>query len=448
MAGTQLLRLQVNERLAAAAEEIFGLVEKTIAEYQDEVVRSRTEIIQLRKQLEQLTVLKPEVMLFRADIQLVSEEILTSQQPDQLPTVRKTEPLDSQQVQEVSVFQIPLVQVDTVPPLCPSDTKPVSEDLLPLLQQCDIKVEQIQEYPQVKEEQMDQCISPDVEADTSNNAGVRLPKSEPTSDFDLFPSSTAVTVGVNESIDDKQDESDGSSLLYYDSEDDQSRSVEVFVGLEQHLRDENSCRFCGKRFTQDLCLIRHVERSHKGQKAFKCLECNEEFEQRHQLSLHARIHTVRVLPSTFKPLLHPSMAGTQLLRLQVNERLAAAAEEIFGLVEKTIAEYQDEVVRSRTEIIQLRKQLEQLTVLKPEVMLFRADIQSVSEEILPPHQPDQLPTVEKNKSLDSQQVKEEQEDLFITPHLEDDSSEDEKFKLTETETTIRQTISCSRLSAL
>ncbi|KAE8281067.1 hypothetical protein D5F01_LYC21649 [Larimichthys crocea] len=203
MAGTQLLRLQVNERLAAAAEEIFGLVEKTIAEYQDEVVRSRTEIIQLRKQLEQLTVLKPEVMLFRADIQLVSEEILPSQQPDQLPTVVKTEALDSQQVH---------VEVDTVPPLCPSDTKLVVEELLPSLQQCDIKVEQIQEYPQVKEKQMDQCISPDVEADTSNNAGVRLPKSELTSDFDLFTSSAAVTVGVNESIDDKQDESDGSPM--------------------------------------------------------------------------------------------------------------------------------------------------------------------------------------------------------------------------------------------
>lgn len=67
------------------------------------------------------------------------------------------------------------------------------------------------------------------------------------------------------------------------------------------------------------------------------------------------------------------------------------------------------------------------------------DIQSVSEEILPPHQPDQLPTVEKNKSLDSQQVKEEQVDFCITPHPEDDSSEDEKFKLTETETTTTQT---------
>ncbi|KAE8281062.1 hypothetical protein D5F01_LYC21644 [Larimichthys crocea] len=284
MAGTQLLRLQVNERLAAAAEEIFGLVEKTIAEYQDEVVRSRTEIIQLRKQLEQLTVLKPEVMLFRADIQLVSEEILPSQQPDQLPTVVKTEPLDSQQVH---------VEVDTVPPLCPSDTKPVSEDLLPSLEQCDIKVEQIQEYPQAKEEQVEQCISPDMEADTSNNAGVRLPKSEPTSDSDLFPSSAAVTVGVNESIDDKQGESDGSSMLCCDSEEDQSQSVEVHMELEleQPQRDQKSCRFCGDTFLSDSALRMHVQRFHEGQKAFKCLKCNKQFDRRNHLILHVRIHT-------------------------------------------------------------------------------------------------------------------------------------------------------------
>ncbi|KAE8281073.1 hypothetical protein D5F01_LYC21655 [Larimichthys crocea] len=465
MAGTQLLRLQVNERLAAAAEEIFGLVEKTIAEYQDEVVRSRTEIIQLRKQLEQLTVLKPEVMLFRADIQLVSEEILPSQQPDQLPTVVKTEPLDSQQVH---------VEVDTVPPPCPSDTKPVSEDLLPSLEQCDIKLEQIQEYSQVKEEQVEQCISPDVEADTSNNAGVRLPKSEPTSDFDLFPSSTAVTVGVNESIDDKQDESDGSPMLCCDSEKDQSQSVEVHMELEQPQRDKKSCRFCSDTFRSDSALRRHMQRFHEGQKAFKCLKCNKEFDQRHHLIQHVddvfRLDTgaedghqdgpIRRgglnHNSTFiacnglnKTLLHPSMAGTQLLRLQVNERLAAAAEEIFGLVEKTIAEYQDEVVRSRTEIIQLRKQLEQLTVLKPEVMLFRADIQLVSEEILPSQQPDQLPTVVKTEPLDSQQecdikveqiqeypqVKEEQVDQCISPDVEADTSNNAGVRLPKSEPT-------------
>lgn len=68
------------------------------------------------------------------------------------------------------------------------------------------------------------------------------------------------------------------------------------------------------------------------------------------------------------------MAGTQPLRLLVNERQAAAAKETFGLVERTIVEYQDEAVRSKREIIQLKKQLEHLTVLKPEVILCRAGV--------------------------------------------------------------------------
>ena len=68
------------------------------------------------------------------------------------------------------------------------------------------------------------------------------------------------------------------------------------------------------------------------------------------------------------------MLGTQQLRLLVNERLAAAANEIFGLVEKTIADYQEEVVRSRTEILQLRQQIEQLTVLHPRIFLSRAGL--------------------------------------------------------------------------
>lgn len=68
------------------------------------------------------------------------------------------------------------------------------------------------------------------------------------------------------------------------------------------------------------------------------------------------------------------MAGTQLLRELVNERLAVAAEQIFRLVEKTIAEYQDEVVRSKKEVIRLKKHLEQLSVLKAEVILNRTGV--------------------------------------------------------------------------
>nr|XP_046258141.1 endothelial zinc finger protein induced by tumor necrosis factor alpha-like [Scatophagus argus] len=166
------------------------------------------------------------------------------------------------------------------------DTQSVSEEVLPSLQQCDFKVEQspveeeIQEHQQSKEDQVDQCISPDVEADTS----VR-PKSEPNSDCELLPPSTAVTVNVNANIKDKWNENGGSSSPCH------SHSVEVYVDLEQPPREEKSCRFCGRSFKRDSYLIRHVDRSHKGHKAFKCLECNKEFEQRYQLVIHTRIHT-------------------------------------------------------------------------------------------------------------------------------------------------------------
>uniref|UniRef100_A0A8C4F2H1 C2H2-type domain-containing protein n=1 Tax=Dicentrarchus labrax TaxID=13489 RepID=A0A8C4F2H1_DICLA len=182
----------------------------------------------------------------------------------------------------VCVLEVSLVQVDSRCPLCPLDTQPVSEELRPSLQPCDIKVEQspvreeteIQEHPRVKEEQVDQCISPDMEADTSNNAELKRPKSEPTTDCD-----------VNESINDKGSESDGSSSPR------PSHSIEVFVELEQPPREEKSCRFCGKIFRRDSYLIRHVEKSHKGKKPFRCLKCNKEFEQRYRLILHVRIHT-------------------------------------------------------------------------------------------------------------------------------------------------------------
>ncbi|XP_042289531.1 zinc finger protein 436-like [Thunnus maccoyii] len=160
------------------------------------------------------------------------------------------------------------------------DSQSVSEELLPSLRHCDIKVEETEIHPQVKEEQVDKCISADIEADTSNDAEDRHPKSEPTTDWELFPSSSTETMTVN---DDKWNESDGSSSPH--------RSVEVFVELEQPPRQEKSCRFCGKSFKRDSYLIRHVGKSHKGHKAFKCLECNKEFEQRYQLVLHIRIHT-------------------------------------------------------------------------------------------------------------------------------------------------------------
>ncbi|XP_034753298.1 zinc finger protein 271-like isoform X1 [Etheostoma cragini] len=284
MPGMQLLRLLVNERLAAATEEIFGLVEKTIAEYQDEAVLSRRKIIHLEQQIQQFTVLQPEVMLFKADIPSVSEEIL----PDHFSNVEDNETHDSQQL---------------------------------------------------KQEQVDRCISPDIEPGTSKDAKVRHPKSEPTTNCEPFLSSTAETVSANAYIGDKWNERDDSLSPCYNQmmhqcfmpdlngdsskdanvrltesdktaqsdcqlfpafgsipltlNDDQSigsPSDTALTEQEQAQRDEKACRFCGKQFNRDSDLIRHVSKIHMTAKAFKCSECDKEFACRGHLDAHSRIH--------------------------------------------------------------------------------------------------------------------------------------------------------------
>ncbi|XP_035593582.1 zinc finger protein 184-like [Oncorhynchus keta] len=103
------------------------------------------------------------------------------------------------------------------------------------------------------------------------------------------------------------------------------------------------------------------------------------------------------------------MSQIRLLRVFLNDRLTAAAEEIFGVVEKTVAEYQEEVVR-------LQRLLD--IVLQPEINMPRADLQqrtlSFSEDEVPPEQ--QQCEQEWSPSLGQEdpepiQIKEEQEDL-------------------------------------
>ncbi|XP_041866455.1 zinc finger and SCAN domain-containing protein 32-like isoform X1 [Melanotaenia boesemani] len=229
MWGTQQLRLLVNERLAAAADEIFGLVEKTIADYHEEVIRSRSEILQLRQQIEQLTVLQPRVFLFKEDVPSVSEK------PRELPIVEQNETHDDQQV---------------------------------------------------KEEQVDLCIVPDPDAESSEDVKVAHYESETTSQADcqLYPGVSSITVTLNNDDDWMGNDVSGSSFC------GPSRGDAAFLHHE-HAHGKKSCRFCGSTFTRDCDLIRHMDESHMGEKAFKCSECDKEFARRDSLALHLRVHT-------------------------------------------------------------------------------------------------------------------------------------------------------------
>uniref|UniRef100_A0A8C7VHM3 C2H2-type domain-containing protein n=1 Tax=Oncorhynchus mykiss TaxID=8022 RepID=A0A8C7VHM3_ONCMY len=99
------------------------------------------------------------------------------------------------------------------------------------------------------------------------------------------------------------------------------------------------------------------------------------------------------------------MSKLQLLRVFLNDRLTAAAVEIFGAVEKTVVEYQEENDRLR-----------RLLRRTPEIQLCGIDsLQlSVSEEEVPPEQQhceqEWSPSLEQ-EDTEPTQIKQEQEEL-------------------------------------
>ncbi|KAM6903617.1 uncharacterized protein PEZ65_018422 isoform 4-T5 [Lycodopsis pacificus] len=117
------------------------------------------------------------------------------------------------------------------------------------------------------------------------------------------------------------------------------------------------------------------------------------------------------------------MSKVQMLRCLVNQRLTAAAEEIFGVFERTIAEYEEQLSRSQEQNERQRKLLD--AVFIPQLQLHRADVQQllVVKEEIPPEQQ------EWSSSLDQEDpepphIKEEQEDPE-PPHIKEDQEDPE-----------------------
>ncbi|XP_045072751.1 dual specificity protein kinase splA-like isoform X4 [Coregonus clupeaformis] len=116
----------------------------------------------------------------------------------------------------------------------------------------------------------------------------------------------------------------------------------------------------------------------------------------------------------YSPLSRLKMSTLQMLRVFLNERLTAAAVEIFGAVEKTVVEYQEENDRLRsmlriTQDIKLcRKESLQLSL-------------AVSEEEDPPEQQhceqEWRPSLQQ-EDLEPTQIKEEQEEFWTNQEEE------------------------------
>ncbi|XP_067469007.1 zinc finger protein 85-like [Thunnus thynnus] len=105
------------------------------------------------------------------------------------------------------------------------------------------------------------------------------------------------------------------------------------------------------------------------------------------------------------------MSKVQMLRASVTQRLTAAAEEIFVLFERSIAEYEEELSRSKEKNERQRKLLD--AVFNPQLQLHRADVQQLlkSKEEVPPEQQEWSSSLHQ-EDPEPPHIKEEQEELW------------------------------------
>ncbi|KAM4724962.1 uncharacterized protein FYW61_013880 [Anableps anableps] len=109
------------------------------------------------------------------------------------------------------------------------------------------------------------------------------------------------------------------------------------------------------------------------------------------------------------------MSKIEMLRLLINQRLTAAAEEIFDVFGRTIVEYEEEISRSKLEIDRQRRLLE--LSRKPQISLD-VDNSAISE------QRDWSSSVDLNEDEPPTHIKEEEqeEDVWSDPSGENNVS--------------------------
>ncbi|XP_028984908.1 zinc finger protein 583-like [Betta splendens] len=223
------LKAFLDERLAAAAEEIFGAVEKTIAEYKEEISRSKDlEITRLRLQLK---LLKSDPRVGRclgAQLQ---------------PSSHHHPPPPPEQHQSILIAEAPEPQhseedVDQEQPE-PSQVKKEQQK-----SHRDFWMEQDAEQLEGLESDMKDFIS--------SPTGPKLSLQEPPLPFHFYHSSSS-------SSDDARDK-------------------------------PYSCSVCEKRFSNCSHLAAHI-RTHTGERPYRCEICRKTFITTSALNRHQTIHT-------------------------------------------------------------------------------------------------------------------------------------------------------------
>ncbi|XP_033985953.1 zinc finger protein 62 homolog [Trematomus bernacchii] len=298
MSSVEFLREFVIERLSAAAEEIFGVFQKTIVEYEEEIKRQRRlldvvlkpEIIELpqhpvcEEQVlseQQLCIQERNSSLDQEDpeppqIKEEQEELCTSQEGEQLGLEPETDAFMLTATEEESEHQL----------LSHNSHVAESQDQKGGVQASG-STGHAEPRPQNQHRKRHQSKLSEMHCDTRQDSGESARDSEPKK-LNQHPESSnnANNTDLSEM---QSDTHTGKQPLKCDKCE---KYFKYRSSLERHLiihtgEKPYSCNTCGKKFTQKSKLNYHTK-THKGEKSYSCKICGESFKYDRLLTVHIK----------------------------------------------------------------------------------------------------------------------------------------------------------------